>query len=99
MINRRLFLASVVAAAAAATAGVAHAEGKGLVGLAMPNKSSEAREIGIWNATSPLLLGLASAMVRPPCAPTRNSPSPWPLESQVELAKISIRNDPLRELR
>ena len=40
VINRRLFLASVVAAAAAATAGVAHAEGKGLVGLAMPNKSS-----------------------------------------------------------
>ena len=40
VINRRIFMASTVAAAVAIATGMAHAEGKGLVGLAMPNKSS-----------------------------------------------------------
>jgi putative multiple sugar transport system substrate-binding protein len=40
MLNRRHFLAASVAAAVAATTGVAMAEGKGLVGISMPTKSS-----------------------------------------------------------
>jgi putative multiple sugar transport system substrate-binding protein len=40
VINRRLFLATTVAAAVAATTGLARAEGKGLVGISMPTKSS-----------------------------------------------------------
>jgi putative multiple sugar transport system substrate-binding protein len=40
MMNRRHFLATTVAAAVALTSGVAMAEGKGLVGISMPTKSS-----------------------------------------------------------
>ncbi len=40
MINRRHFLATTVAAAVAATSGLALAQGKGLVGISMPTKSS-----------------------------------------------------------
>jgi putative multiple sugar transport system substrate-binding protein len=40
MMNRRHFLATTVAAAVALTSGVALAEGKGLVGISMPTKSS-----------------------------------------------------------
>jgi putative multiple sugar transport system substrate-binding protein len=40
MMNRRHFLATTVAAAIALTSGVALAEGKGLVGISMPTKSS-----------------------------------------------------------
>ena len=41
MLNRRHFLATTVAGAVAmATAGVALADGKGLVGISMPTKSS-----------------------------------------------------------
>jgi putative multiple sugar transport system substrate-binding protein len=40
VINRRIFMASTVAAAVAITTGIAHAEGKGLVGISMPTKSS-----------------------------------------------------------
>jgi putative multiple sugar transport system substrate-binding protein len=40
MMNRRHFLATTVAAAVAFTSGVALAEGKGLVGISMPTKSS-----------------------------------------------------------
>ncbi len=40
MMNRRHFLATTVAGAVALTSGVALAEGKGLVGMSMPTKSS-----------------------------------------------------------
>ncbi len=40
MINRRHFLATTVAAAVAATSGLAMAQGKGLIGISMPTKSS-----------------------------------------------------------
>ncbi len=40
MMNRRHFLATTVAGAVALTSGVALAEGKGLVGISMPTKSS-----------------------------------------------------------
>jgi putative multiple sugar transport system substrate-binding protein len=40
MMNRRHFLAATVAATVALTSGVALAEGKGLVGISMPTKSS-----------------------------------------------------------
>jgi putative multiple sugar transport system substrate-binding protein len=40
MMNRRHFLATTVAAAVALTSGVALAQGKGLVGISMPTKSS-----------------------------------------------------------
>ncbi len=40
MMNRRHFLATTVAAAVAATSGAALAEGKGLIGISMPTKSS-----------------------------------------------------------
>ncbi len=40
MINRRYFMATTIAAAVAATSSLALAEGKGLVGISMPTKSS-----------------------------------------------------------